>query len=325
MGFALLFSSFLAAQQSDSAPQPPVISPASSAKAHTVVITAIRKKGSGAELLPADLEVKEDGKPATITTVRKLGRVPLHYCLVFDTNKSQSDSFKLRQREATKLLSTAINPDTNHGWLVLSAQVVSESRETADPQPISSAIDQQTPGGVTSLHDAMGSCASRMLKADVGPEFRTLLLFSDGESKPSHMSDAENLDPELRGGTRVYVFSTKPSQGAASNELLSPQPIWPNEPRSDMPGRQIINASRLALMASSAWFTGGRMFECGSNKDMELAIDQLSQDLQNQVEVSYVPARGDSDNHRHNIEVRPRAKGLTVLAPMQYIPTGIAQ
>jgi len=67
------------------------------------------------------------------------------------------------------------------------------------------------------------------------------------------------------------------------------------------------------------------MFESATNKQMESAIDQLSEDLQNLILVSYRPAGVAPDDHRHNIEVKPRVKGLSILAPMQYVPPAIAQ
>ncbi len=316
---ALLTNPFLAAQQSDAPSQSPLAAPVSTTKTHSIVITAIKKKASESVLIPTDFEVKEDGNPATITEVQKLGRLPLHYCVVFDTNNSVADSFKFREREATILLSKAVNPATDRGWLVISGTAVLESPETADPQSIIGSITQQIPGTSSSVYDAMEGCLLRMLKANTEQEFRAMLLFTEGENKPGHFAPTEVLDTALRSRTHIYVFS-KMHDAMQSNDLFPSGSNWTNVPGPSVLGKLVLN-----LPGLDSPFTGGRMFESATNKQMESAIDQLSEDLQNLILVSYRPAGVAPDDHRHNIEVKPRVKGLSILAPMQYVPPAIAQ
>jgi len=77
--------------------------------------------------MAADIEMKLNGKPATIKGIRKLGRVPMRYCVLFDTSGSQRVKFEEQKNLAAQVLSHVVSADTDHGWLVL---VVDQPRET---------------------------------------------------------------------------------------------------------------------------------------------------------------------------------------------------
>jgi len=84
----------------------------------TVVIAAQSKDEKAIELAAADLEIREDGKQATVRNVRPLRGTPMHYCLVFDSSGSEREAFILQQRAAKRLLHTVVKAGLDRGWFV---------------------------------------------------------------------------------------------------------------------------------------------------------------------------------------------------------------
>jgi Mg-chelatase subunit ChlD len=172
-----------------------------------VVFSARRNDSSANELTPSDLEIKEDGKPVSVVAISKLGRVPLHYCLVFDISGSEATNFKVQQRGATELLARVIEPGVNRDWLLAFNDQGRESAETNDPRQIAGFIPQLVPHGETSLYDAMATCANQMAKGTAGArELGAMFLFTDGEDDVSRLNHEQAAEAVVKAGLRIYAF-----------------------------------------------------------------------------------------------------------------------
>src|SRR5262249_1044596 len=103
----------------------------------TLLFTA---EPSNAELAAGDLELKQDGKPAPIVSIRNPGRIPVRYCLLVAISGSTTNDFDFEKKAVSVFLDLAIRPGVDHGWVILFNDAGNESTETSDPEPIKNAV-----------------------------------------------------------------------------------------------------------------------------------------------------------------------------------------
>lgn len=257
------------------------------ASTRSLLISARAKDGPVAELTAADLEVKEEGKPVQIQQVRKVGRLPLRYCVLFDSSNSERDRFKLQQDTAVRLLQRVVRPGTDHGRLGLFADEYVESNETDNPASITDNIGSALPGGGTALYDAITTCARHFAEGPAASFLRVMFVFSDGVDNASRMSPVGTIDAALLARIRIYAIGQ-------DNE------------------RDSKGTSFLKKLSET---TGGRFFAPARPKGADKAAAELNYDLQNSFEVTYVSGSSTSDNRSRSIEVKCTRKGVTVFAP----------
>ncbi len=285
----LVLSGMLVCQDAPASPQTSTASTpskVSSGSGSTLLISIRAKDGSVEELATRDIEIKENGKLVPVQQVRKLNRVPLRYCVLFDTSNSERFKFKFQQDVAAELLRQVVRPGTDRGWLALFDLESRQSNETADPTPIANAIAASKPAGPTALYDAVTVCASRMETSRSEPEFRVMFLFSDGNDNQSHRNSDEAAEAALKAGTRIYA-------------------IDPNQEGARGP----------AILKKLAESTGGRVFFPESMKEVGGMAAELSGDLQSLFAITYASGTSKADSHSQRIEVECVKKGVTVLAP----------
>ena len=83
----------------------------------TIWISVHSKNGSSPELNASDFEVKLDGKPASISNVRRVSPT-LHYCLLLDISGSTRSTRNAQHDEAVALLSKIPRANHDYGLLV---------------------------------------------------------------------------------------------------------------------------------------------------------------------------------------------------------------
>lgn len=153
----------------------------------STVITAHGKNGTVVELAAADLAIKVDGKDTAVKDVHRLSRPPLHYCLVFDTSKSELPVFQQQQEAARDLLAKVIHTEGDRGWFLPFSDDPRPGPETNRPSEIAEAIAKEQPKGATALYDAMVGCSERMQKSNPYPGLRAMFIFSDGNDDESRV------------------------------------------------------------------------------------------------------------------------------------------
>src|SRR5258708_18632843 len=94
---------------------------------HLVLIA--ETKDSSSELAPSDLEIRVDGSPVVVTGLKKLGRVPVRYCVLFDISGSERGKFRAQVVLAATVFSQVISADTDRGWADLFSAEVHETTE----------------------------------------------------------------------------------------------------------------------------------------------------------------------------------------------------
>ena len=261
--------------------------PASSSNgSDTTIILATTNDNSSVDLTPRDIEVKEDGKAATVKDVRKLGRGPLEYCILFDTSGSGRDQFRLQQAEAQAFLNEALKAEVDRGRLYLFSDEARETAENANPRDFAPMIASSEPRNATALYDAIATCARRMLRNSPSTGFRIMFVFSDGEDNESHIPRTVAMEWALKAGIRIYSFN---------------------------PTRDGSKRGRVAL-EDLARSTGGEAYSVRSENEMTSALSKLKAALENQFAVSYTPA-ASARNGLLDLSVKCRKKGVSISAP----------
>jgi hypothetical protein len=259
----------------------------SSLKPRTLFVTV---DPASSEIQPADLEIREGGNSVAITSVRKVPRIPLHYCVLFDMSRSQDVGFQFQTDSALALLTRVIKPNVDHGWAVLFNDDLQESEETSDPHLIVSIISHAAASGGTRLDDAMASCANRMAKGkgEKIPELRVMFLFTNGQDDASFTTFQQALNTTLNAGIRVYAFA--PEHG--------------------------LEHYAKHVLAMSTKLTGGRLFQPTNLEGLDRAIDRTSQDFDGLVEAIFIPTGVEVDT----LDVKARKAKTSSLAPQETAP-----
>lgn len=243
-----------------------------------------------AALDAAELEVKENGKIVPVVHFQRLGRVPIHYCLLVDTSGSEAKHFDLEKKAVITLIERGIKPGLDHGWIVLFESIGQESTETTNPQLFESLITSATAHGGTSLYDAITSCASRMPKdagAQEAKELRTMFLFTDGEDDASRVNHQQAINAVVSSGLRVYAFVPRSIAGRAEQMIT--------------------------VLIKSA---GGMLFWSDTGKDAERNVEHLCRDLDGLAEISYEELEPSGLSPK-SLEIKSRKKGLSVIGPKE--------
>lgn len=261
------------------------------------LIISARSQDEPLDLTAADLQIKEDGKAVQIQRVRKLGRLPIQYCVLFDVSGSSRGLFKAEKESATGLIQKIWRSNTDQGWLTLFSDVSASSKETADPSLIIEGINRAKSGAATALYDAISECAAGMGQRRQDSPLRVILLFSDGGDNASRVTRDEALQSAVLAGARIYGFS-------------------PNDPftRFDSLASRGTNIMK-ALTAS----TGGELFSSWKVKKIDTAATAINEELGNMFGISY---RGEPSAGKplRRIEIHCSRTHTTIVAPMWVYP-----
>jgi hypothetical protein len=278
----LVFCSSFSFAQSSPSQEATAPTPESATSSRFIVIPEL--KDPSRELTAADIELKLNGRPATITGLRKLGRVPMRYCVLFDVSGSERFKFDAQQSLAAQVLSQVVNADKDHGWLTLVTDEPVETTETESPQPIIDAIRRQIARGGTALYDAMAQCSQRMQREATQDELRVMFVFSDGEDDAGHINHTEAGDSLVAAGIRVYAIAPEFGEKGKS------------------------------MMSYFVRLTGGRKSLADNDKSKDEAVTRIAEDLKGGVEVIYDPSGVVSKNGKIKVQVKIHNGGAILAA-----------
>jgi len=266
----------------------------SATTALTILVSARSKDGTPAELSAADLEIKIDGKPATVGDVRPLGKPAIRYCLLVDTSGSTRPYVHVQLDDAVGLLSKIPQAGRDYGLLVDFSDEVYLDGEGTDPQKLLKSIHQFSRGG-TAVYDAMVACAGELSKSAAASELRVMFILSDGDDNSSHVSREETLRTLVRTGIRVYAIGHR---GA-------PNP-------TEQPRRAIASLKQFAEK------TGGQAYFPKTASDDEADVSNIAGDLGSVFSVTVSSARPLAGDRYYKLEVKSPRKDVSLGAPQQY-------
>ena len=268
LGFVACFlfpQSRPAQSQQPTSPSTQSQTPALAAESSTILISARTKDGSPVEFSTADIEIKEDGKRATVEEVHRTVGFAINYCVIFDTSGSQREKFKLQQDEAAQFLSKVVHAGRDSGILVAFSDESFLDAEGTNPQDFLKAIEKEQPRGSTALFDAVTAGANHMSESSPDKSLRLMLILSDGDDDSSRLYQDAAISALLKAGIRVYAIGQKIGQTVSLRE-----------------------AERAAdILRRFARTTGGKAYSPSKQEDADKAVADIADQLANLFAVTY--------------------------------------
>jgi len=238
-----------------------------------------------AEISRDDLRIIENGKPATITQIRREYELPLRLALVVDWSDSMRKEFEFERKVALDFLRAALRPDTDQ------AMVVGFRYRVEVTQPLTSDLRRLETGlrpvgdvPLSSIYDAQIAATDALRNADPGlPQRRAIVLLSDGDDNVSAHAWSDVVEAAERSNITIFT-------------------IAPRRRRANGRGEQVL------LKLASV--TGGRAFFIPPTGEQP-AFDAIQQNLRLRYSVYFKPGVVGGDRYR-TLEITPRDRNLQV-------------
>jgi Ca-activated chloride channel family protein len=258
-------------------------------------------------LEPEDFSVFEDGVKQDITLFSRTN-LPIALALLLDTSASMEGRLHVAQEAAVGFARRLRTQDL--------AEVISFDSRVAILQPFTSqtseleqAIRKTSPGGSTSLHNAVYIALKdlRRIVAKSADEVRrqAIVVLSDGEDTSSLLPFEEVLDLAKRSETAIYSIGLR---------------------ESNSPNVRGFKEAEF-ILRQFAQETGGRAFFPGQVTELDSIYGQISDELSSQYTVGYTSRNPRQDGAWRRVVVRvnrPNAVARTKLgyyAPGSAVPT----
>ena len=253
---------------------------------------AVTDRGGRAvtRLAREDLQVFDNGKPATITDLRREYDLPLRLALVFDWCDSMQKQLGFERRAALDFLRAVLRPNIDQATVVgFRYRVEVTQGLTADTRSLENGIRPVAGVPLSSVYDALIAATDELRRADPFlPHRRAIVLLSDGEDNVSAHGMADVIQAAERANITIYTITPR------------------HRGRSD--------GNRMLVKLAQA--TGGRAFFIpASRKKAAFAI--IEQDLRLGYAVYFKASPAGGDRFR-SLEVKAKDRNLQVLAPHSY-------
>ena len=261
--------------------------------AEVVVPLAVtdRRGAPVADLSRDDLQILDNGKPATVTQIRREDDLPLRLALVVDWSDSVRKDLGFERKMALDFLRMALRPETDE------AMIVGFRYRVEVTQPLTGELQQlekglRPVGGValSSVYDALIAATEALNAGD--PQVarrRAIVLLSDGEDNVSAHGWADVVQAAQRANITIYTIA---------------------------PQRRRANPAGSQTLMKLASVTGGRSFFISSRGEQP-AFDSIRQNLRVRYSVYFKPGGAGGDRYR-TLEIRPRDGNLQVWARRGY-------
>jgi VWFA-related protein len=165
-------------------------------------------------------------------------------------------------------------------------------------------IDRMSPGGATTLYDALGAA---LMSVPVNDRLQLVFLVSDGVDTLSFLDASQVVSLAGASGACLYVTVVRPARanepGAGITQAASGVPVqvmW------------VIERLREAAVRS-----GGLLYEHPPDVALASLFDQVTRDFRTSYLLSYTP-RGVAREGWHDLAVRTRQTRYTVRARRGY-------
>jgi Ca-activated chloride channel family protein len=253
----------------------------------TMGVTVTDRRGTFlTELTRDDFEIREDGRPQTITSFARgdgdLEALPLHLGLLFDTSGSMGEDIKLARSAAIKFLNT-LSDAVDMTLVDFDTEVRVARYGQRDFPRMVERIRSRQPDGWTAMYDALGVYLDGAAEDDGR---KILVLYSDG------------------GDTRSTIsFSDAMTLVRASDVTIHAIGFLENQPSSARIGQRM----RLMEIAQT---TGGQAFFPSAMKDVEAAYEKIVAQIRSQYTIGYTSTNTAQDGSWRRVEIRVTRPGL---------------
>lgn len=293
-------------------PQPTGQEPTIRREVHVVnVFATVRDKNKRiiADLKQEDFRIFEDNKEEKVAFFSRETSLPITLGLLIDTSGSERNRLMAEQEAATRFLMRVMRKGDEAMVISFDLDVDLLSDFTEDRARLERAIRRArigaagaggvvTPGPFptssapngTHFYDAIYLACMDKLVSEAGR--KALVIITDAEDFGSKLRLEEAIEAAQRTDTVVHILLVRdPGQGS----------------RPDI-AKKIVDE------------TGGRLIEVSSEKKLEEAFDQISDELRSQYTLGYYPSNASRDGGYRKIKVETAHRDFKVLARKGYYP-----
>jgi Ca-activated chloride channel family protein len=252
------------------------------------VITVVTDdEGRFVKRLPrAAFHVYEDGVPQTISHFAAED-VPLELTAAIDISGSMTPVVP-QVKEAVRNFLLALPPGHEVTLLAFNENLFTLARRGTDPARRARAVDRLAAWGSTALYDAMTYGIELLGQR---PGRRALVVFTDGDDKVSHATEASVVRRVESSDATLYMIGQ---------------------------GRAAQDTELQALLTRLAAISGGRAFFETNADSLAPLFDDIVEDLSNQYLLSYQPKVPVEDDRWRSIRVEVDGPGYHVRARQGY-------
>jgi Ca-activated chloride channel family protein len=238
-----------------------------------------------------DFIVLEEGKPQLVTFFRKAD-VRMALALLLDSSASMEQTLLVAQEAAAGFV-RQLAPSDVATVIDFDSRVQVLADFTSDRRLLDDAIRQTSPGGSTSLYNAVYIALRELAKIRLDDERdglrrRVVVLLSDGEDTSSLVNFEEVAEAAARSDTVIYAI------GLGIGEA---------------PGRRSSQDSTFVLRRF-AQQTGGRAYFPAHAKELAPVYGQIRDELSSQYMLAYVSSSPRGQWRR--LSVRVKRPGVSV-------------
>jgi VWFA-related protein len=261
---------------------------------HKAVVTGLTKD---------DFQVFEDGQPQEISYFSAESSLPITVGMLMDTSGSEEFMLGAEKDAGSRFLARVMRKGDLAMIMTFDTDVDLLADFTEDRSVLNRAINRaqinapsggmiaQGPlpssgSGGTNFYDAVYLAAHDKLSSEAGR--KAIIVLTDAEDNGSKLRLTDAIEAAQRTDTVIHVLLVAADGGDVSV------------------------AKRLADE------TGGRMIAVRSERNLEQAFDQISEELRNQYTVGYVPTNKSRDGGYRKVKIEMKNKEFSALTRRGY-------
>jgi VWFA-related protein len=326
--------------QPDQQAQTPTFS--SDVKVVNVLATVRDKKGQiVSNLTQDDFKLAQDGHPQTIHYFAKDTDLPLTLGLLVDTSMSQRRLIDQERIASYGFLNDLMRVDKDKAFIIHFDWDIELLQDlTTSHQKLESALDKlDTPqfnqssgggggggggggrrgGGGTTLYDAIFLASDELMRKQEGR--KALILLTDGVDIGSKVSLDRAIETAQKANTLVYsiLYADPDAYGHPSfsgpgmgrhGGMGYPGGGYPGGGGGRYPQQEPHDGKKVLQRISKE--TGGRFFEVTKKQPINEIYTQIEEELRNQYNLGFTPAKADATSGYHSITLTTTNKDLIV-------------
>ena len=264
-----------------------------------------KKKRIIPDLTQDEFRIFEDGQPQKVAFFSRETALPITLGLLIDTSGSETRMLPAEQVAASRFLERVLRKSdlamvvsfdldvdlladfTNDRSVLERAIQRARINAPQTPASVQGPLPQRGPKG-TNLYDAVYLACREKLSSEAGR--KALVILTDAEDNGSKVKLEEAIEAAQRSDTVIHV-------------LLVYDPMYGG---NEGVARKLTDE------------TGGRMIVVHSEKKLEEAFDQISEELRSQYVLGYYPANPARDGKFRKIKIETSRSDTHVLARKGY-------
>lgn len=242
-----------------------------------VAVNVLDERGALVGGLDEDqFRISEDGQRQKIAIFERESGTPLSMVLALDTSESMVRDDKLAKDAAKRFARTMLRQQDEMAVEEFSDAVTELVPFTNDLKRVERGLGNLDYGPSTALYDAVYLSAQRLQDARKDATRRhVIVLVTDGGDTVKGSTYAQAMEQVQRAGAMVYCLIIVPIHADA--------------------GRNIGGEHALIQMTEDS---GGRYYYVEDPKDLQKALDKVSEDLRSQYVIAYYAPQGKPGGER---------------------------